>query len=242
MAVEMENAANACLLAETWFGGMDGVRNAVLITISEGVGSGILCNGQLISGDHGMAGEFGHIPLDIHGPVCGCGARGCWEVFASSNAALRYYAESKPNTAARTIEDLMRLATEDDPKAIAALTRQAEYLGQGLRIVSAILAPEVILIAGDIVAAWPRLAPVIEKQLAGSVLSGLKPKLMPTHEAGVARLRGAAILVLQRRSSSREMTDTKPMRKREVSAEEKPLAKLAARRVGMPTPSAELRP
>jgi predicted NBD/HSP70 family sugar kinase len=240
MAVEMENAANACLLAETWFGGMDGVRNAVLITISEGVGSGILCNGQLIYGNHGMAGEFGHIPLDIHGPVCGCGARGCWEVFASSNAALRYYAESKPKTAARTIEDLMRLASEEDPRAIAALTKQAEYVGQGLRIVSAILAPEVILIAGDIVAAWARLAPVIEKALAGSV-SGLKPKLMPTHEAEVARLRGAAILVLQRRSSAREMTETKRMPKREVAAKKKPLVKLAARRVGALTPSAELR-
>ena len=69
MAVEMDNAANACLLAETWFGGMDGVRNAVFVTISEGVGSGILSNGQLIYGSHGMAGEFGHIPLDTSGTV-----------------------------------------------------------------------------------------------------------------------------------------------------------------------------
>jgi predicted transcriptional regulator len=71
MAVEMDNAANACLLAETWFGRMDGVRNAVLVTISEGVGTGILSNGQIIYGDHNMAGEFGHVPLDINGPVLG---------------------------------------------------------------------------------------------------------------------------------------------------------------------------
>jgi predicted NBD/HSP70 family sugar kinase len=231
MAVEMDNAANACLLAETWFGGMDGVRNAVLVTISEGVGAGILCNGQLLYGNHGMAGEFGHISLDVNGPVCGCGGRGCWEVFASSNAALRYYAESKPQVGARTIEDLLRLASEEDAKAIAALTKQAEYIGQGLRIISATLAPEVILIAGDIVAAWGRLAPVIEKSLAQSIVAGLKPRLMPTHEAEVARLRGAAILVLQRRSSAGEAAEAKHMPRRTVAAKKRPMVKAAGRRV-----------
>jgi predicted NBD/HSP70 family sugar kinase len=153
-------------------------------------------------------------------PLCRCGANGCWEVYASSNAALRYYAESKPKVAVRTIEDLLRLAGEEDEKAIAALTRQAEYVGKGLRLISATLAPEVILIAGDIVAAWGRLAPVIEKAFAGSILAGLKPRLMPTHEAEVARLRGAAI-VLQRRSSLRESTAKKHTARRAISAKRK---------------------
>jgi len=227
MAVELDNAANACLLAETWFGRMDGVRNAVLVTISEGVGTGILANGQLIYGDHGMAGEFGHIPLDMNGPLCGCGANGCWEVYASSNAALRYYAESKPKVAVRTIEDLLRLAGEEDEKAVAALTRQAEYVGKGLRLISATLAPEVILIAGDIVAAWGRLAPVIEKAFSGSILAGLKPRLMPTHEAEVARLRGAAIVVLQRRSSVREVIGKKHTARRAMSSKRKQDSKQA---------------
>jgi len=231
MAVEMDNAANACLLAETWFGGMDGVRNAVLVTISEGVGTGILCNGQLIYGNHGMAGEFGHITLNVDGPLCGCGARGCWEVYASSNAALRYYAESKPKIAVRTIEDLLRLAGDEDAKAIAALTKQAEYVGHGLRTISAALAPEVILIAGDIVASWARLAPVIEKALSESSLAGLKPRLMPTHEAEVGRLRGAAILVLQRRSSAGEPTGAKRMPRRAIPAKNKQVVKGSGRRI-----------
>jgi predicted NBD/HSP70 family sugar kinase len=208
IAVEMDNAANACLLAETWFGRMDGVRNAVLVTISEGIGTGILSNGEIIYGDRNMAGEFGHIPLDMNGPVCSCGARGCWEIYASSNAALRYYAESKPAIPVRTIEDLLRLAGEEDAKAIAALTKQAEYVGKGLRLISAALAPQVILIAGDIVGAWQRLGPVIETSFAESALAGLRPKLMPTHEPEVARLRGAAIVVLQRRSSAPELNET----------------------------------
>ena len=231
MAVEMDNAANACLLAETWFGGIDGVRNAVLVTISEGVGTGILCNGQLIYGNHGMAGEFGHISLDTNGPLCGCGSRGCWEVFASSNAALRYYSESKPRVMIRSIEDLLRLASEEDAKAIAALTKQAEYIGRGLRIITAALAPEVILIAGDIVAAWGRLAPVIEKAFAQSIRSSWRPRFMPTHEAEVGRLRGAAILVLQRRSSNGEATEAKRMPRRAIPAKKKPVVRRVGRRL-----------
>jgi predicted NBD/HSP70 family sugar kinase len=204
MMVEMDNEANACLLAETWFGSMDGVRNAVLVTISEGIGAAILCNGELIYGSHNMAGEFGHVPLDINGPKCHCQGRGCWEMYASSNAALRYYAEGRPKTPVRTIDELLRLANEEDPVAIAALTKQAEYVGKGLRLISAALAPDRILIAGDIVGAWPRLAPVIERSFAESALADVQPKILPTHEAEVANLRGAAILVLQRRSSAAE--------------------------------------
>jgi predicted NBD/HSP70 family sugar kinase len=205
MSVAMDNAANACVLAESWFGGIDGVRNAVLVTISEGVGTGILCNGQLVYGEQGMAGEFGHVQIDRNGPVCGCGARGCWEVFASSNAALRYYAESKPEKPANTTNDLLRLASEENPQALAALARQAESIGDGLVMIAAALAPEVILIAGDVVAAtWDRIRPIIERKLSERALARLTPKLLPTHEAEVARLRGAAILVLQRRSSAEE--------------------------------------
>ena len=81
LTTELENAANAALLAELWTGNLDGVRNAVLVDISEGVGTGLLANGQLVTGQRGMAGEFGHVPLDSDGPRCGCGLLGCWEVF-----------------------------------------------------------------------------------------------------------------------------------------------------------------
>ena len=223
MSVAMDNAANACLLAETWFGGIDGVRNAVLVTISEGVGAGILCNGQVVYGERGMAGEFGHVQFDPQGPPCGCGARGCWELYASSNAALRYYAESNPKTPANTINDLLRRISEDDPKAIAALNKQAEFIGQGLRTITASLAPEVILIAGDIVAgAWDRVCPIIEKSLSAASLTGLKPRLLPTHEAEVARLRGAAILALQRRSVSSETVQNKRVLRKVANTKRSP--------------------
>jgi predicted NBD/HSP70 family sugar kinase len=109
----------------------------------------------------------------------------------------------------RTIEELLRLAEDLDQDAIDALNKQAEYIGKGLRSVSAALAPEVILIAGEIVASWARFGPVIQKAFTESALAGIMPRLMPTYETEVAELRGAAILALQRRSSQLEFSGAK---------------------------------
>jgi predicted NBD/HSP70 family sugar kinase len=199
--VALENAANACLLAELWFGRMDGVRNAVLVTVSEGIGTGIFANGHLVTGQHGMAGEFGHAPLDPNGPLCACGMKGCWETFASCRSALHYYADMSHPSQAVTFHQLLSAAEGGDPHAVEALTKQAYYIGRGLRMILAGLSPEVILIAGDVTSAWHRFGPIIEAQIAELTLAGLPPRLMPTHEGEVARLRGAAALVLQQRAT-----------------------------------------
>ncbi len=200
LPTEMENAAIACLMSELWFGNMDGVRDAVLITVSEGIGAGILANGQLITGQHGMAGEFGHISIDPSGPRCACKQNGCWEVFGSCNATLRYYGELDPKAKRVSFHELLNLAEEGNAHALAALVKQAKYIGKGLRMVTAALSPEVVLIAGDITSAWHRFAPIIQSELNELTLSGLPPRLMPTHEGDFARLRGAAALLLQRHS------------------------------------------
>jgi predicted NBD/HSP70 family sugar kinase len=208
LQVEMDNAANACLLSELWFGRMDGVRNAVLVTISEGVGSAILANGQLVVGKSGLAGEFGHIPIDPLGPRCGCGRTGCWEMYASSRAALRFYAESSPEIAVTGIQGLLNLAEDGDKKATAALRRQASYLGIGLRLISSALAPELILLSGDLTSAWSRLGPIVEKELGEQMLAGTPPRIVVTTDPELARLRGAAALVLQRHSGHHRSTPT----------------------------------
>lgn len=200
LQVELENAANACLLSELWFGRMDGVRNAVLITVSEGVGSAILANGQILAGRSGLAGEFGHIPIDPNGPVCGCGQRGCWETFASSKAALRYYSELNPEHPVTRIQDLLKLGEEGDAKALQALERQARALGRGLRLVTSALSPEVVLVIGDVTSSWARIAPLVEEEMAATMLAGLPPRLAAASDGELARLRGAAALVLQRHS------------------------------------------
>jgi len=199
LEVEMENAANACVLAEVWFHRTDECRNLVVVTVSEGIGTGILANGALVSGLHGMAGEFGHVSLDPDGPVCGCGARGCWEIFASNRAALRYYFGSNPIDRSMTFSDLLTKADQGDIKAAKALETMAHYLGRGMRMIVAGLAPERIVVVGDLTRAWSRFGAIIDSEIKSQSLSPESaPSLLPAFEDGMARLRGTVALVLQK--------------------------------------------
>jgi predicted NBD/HSP70 family sugar kinase len=177
---------------------MAGVRDAVLVAVAEGVGTCILANGQMFSGNNGMAGEFGHISVDPNGPRCGCGRNGCWEVFSSSRAALRYYRELRPKGPVATFQELLNRAEEGDSAAAQALTMQAKWIGRGLRMIIASVSPSTILIAGDLTAAWHRFGPVIEREATDLTLAGSPPLIRPSHEGEIARLRGAAALVFQR--------------------------------------------
>ncbi len=206
LPVIMENDATACLLAELTFARMDGVRDAVLVAVAEGVGTCVLTNGQLVLGHNGMAGEFGHILVDSNGPRCGCGKNGCWEVFSSSRAALRYYRELQPKGHVVAFRELLNLAEEGDRAATQALTKQAMWIGRGLRMIIASISPSTILIAGDLTSAWHRFGPTIEKEVADLTLAGSAPLIRPTHEGEIARLRGAAALVFQR--GARRTTST----------------------------------
>src|SRR5260370_29902657 len=78
LRVEMDNVANACALSEVWFGNSDGMHDLVVVNVSEGIGTGIFANGQLLRGANGMAGEFGHVQMETNGPLCGSGGRRCW--------------------------------------------------------------------------------------------------------------------------------------------------------------------
>ena len=207
LPVKMENAANACLIAELTFGRLDGIRNIILVTISEGVGTGIFANGHLITGDGGRAGEFGHAPIDPNGPQCACGRRGCWEVFASCRAALRYYRELQPKTRDITFHELLRIAEDGNPQAATALEKQAKEIGRGFGLMIAGLSPSMILVAGEITGAWPRFGPVIVREAAGFTVAGPPPRILPAHEGEIARLRGAAALVFQRHWPDRDPAD-----------------------------------
>jgi len=196
--VELENAANACVLAAVWFDRMESCRNLVVVTVSEGIGTGVWVNGQLARGVNGMAGEFGHVPLDPNGPRCSCGSRGCWEVFGSNRAALRYYQESA-HSEGLSFLDLLSRAGQGDARACKALETMAHYLGRGMRMIVAGLAPERIIVIGDLTRSWQRFGPVIEAEVQAQVLAGgIPPRLIPAHEDGMARLRGTVALVLQK--------------------------------------------
>ena len=104
----------------------------------------------------------------------------------------------------------MSFADQGDPRALAALEEQAQWVARGLRMITAALSPETILFAGDITACWERSGPLVERELAGRMLVGTPPALLPIGDGEMARLRGAAALVLQRHSNYHRSTATTP--------------------------------
>lgn len=99
----------------------------------------------------------------------------------------------------------MAIAEDGDEFAAKALAKQAHYIGLGLQPIIAGLSPSMIFIAGDITSAWHRFGPAIEKEVAALTLVGDPPRILPTHDGDVARLRGAAALVFQRRPLREKM-------------------------------------
>jgi predicted NBD/HSP70 family sugar kinase len=195
LRVEMDNVANACALSEVWFGDSDGLHDLVVVNVSEGIGTGIFANGQLLRGANGMAGEFGHVQMEINGPRCGCGGRGCWETVASNRAGLRYYEEISGAASPASFAVLVKMAQSNDANAIKALEKMSSFLGRGLRMIASALAPNEIVIVGDITAAWYMFGPIVEAELKQNALSK-EPRLRPAFEGNTARLRSAVALVM----------------------------------------------
>ncbi|HEY3137342.1 MAG TPA: ROK family transcriptional regulator [Blastocatellia bacterium] len=209
LPVELENAANACALAEVWFGqGSDGVRNLIAVTVSEGIGSGLILNHQLVRGSTGAAGEFGHITLVEDGLECRCGNRGCWEVYASNSAAVRYYvgsvsaarngSRSKSPVTPPTFEEVLRLAEQNDTKATAAVNKMAHYLGQGIALLVTGLAPDVIVVVGDVARVWDKVGPVVDRTVRDRSVTHANARIVAADPAAQPRLRGTVALVLQK--------------------------------------------
>ncbi len=209
LPVELENAANACALAELWSGRHgDAVHNLVAVTVSDGIGVGMIMNGQLIRGSRGVAGEFGHVTQDPDGPRCRCGNTGCWEALASNAAAVRYYAESAPprkgevgsksDMAKPSFDDILRLAEEGDGRANKALHQMAQHLGAGIAMLVTGLAPDVLVVVGEVTRAWDKLGPVVAEVVKRRSLTHAVTRVLATDPEAQPRLRGTIALVLQK--------------------------------------------
>ena len=209
LPVELENAANACALAELWSGRHGGgVSHLIAVTVSEGIGVGMIMNGQLLRGTQGITGEFGHVSLDASGLECRCGNRGCWEVVASNSAAVRYYAEfssvrkgdvgTKSNMSPVPFSYLLRLVEQGDLKAGKAIDRMAHHLGAGLAMLVTGLAPDVLVVIGDITRVWNRVGPVVEQTIRQRSFTHASTRILPTDPEAWPRLRGAIALVAQK--------------------------------------------
>lgn len=209
MRVELENAANACVLAELWFGKMDRIHDLAVVTVSEGIGVGLFINGQLASGLNGMAGEFGHVCIEAEGMACGCGRRGCWEMYASNRAALRYYQDSKPERAVRGFQDLLTLAESGDGYALDALKKMAHAIGRGMRVIVTGLAVEELVMVGEVTQQWERVGSLIQAEVDAGTLVGNPPRVRPA-QGSMARLGGAVAVVLQKHFGPGSQLEDRP--------------------------------
>jgi predicted NBD/HSP70 family sugar kinase len=219
-SIEMENAANACLFSERWFGNFNDASNMIVVSVSEGVGAGLLVDGRAVRGRDDMAGEFGHMPVEETGPVCGCGNVGCWETFASNRAGLRYFRELAPDTTLTTFQELLDLALAGDLRALRSIDKMTGYLARGLSMLTAGLAPEVIIIVGDCTALWSRIRPLLESQLIAKSITPNTPRVVAAVDGDAARLRGAAALVLHKMLFKRADFAPRHMQEGEVVAGE----------------------
>jgi len=194
LRVVMDNVANACALSEVWFSESSKVQDLVVVEVSEGLGTGIYINGAIARGKGGMAGEFGHIQMVEDGLQCNCGNHGCWETLASDRAAVRYYNESPHAKRHATFSQVLRLALDQDPTASAALNRMAQYLGRGMRMIAAALAPDEIVVVGEVTAAWHEIGRTVEAEMRQhSLAKGVR--LRPAYDGTSARLRSTVALV-----------------------------------------------
>ena len=168
LATIVENDANATALAELWFGRPEvrGVRDFILVMINEGIGTGVMFDGQLYRGEHGEAGEFGHMTIGHGGPVaCSAGSYGCWESFASERAAIARYTALAGPGAEVTFAQLLEEALAGQQPAREALAETARYLGVGISNLIKGLSPEAVIVVGPIVRAWS----LVHEQIADVV-------------------------------------------------------------------------
>lgn len=209
LPVHVENAAAACAHSRIWLApGGDGLGDDfVYVTVSDGVGAGIVVNGEVVRGHGSMAGEFGHLPLSYDGPQCSCGRRGCLEAYTSNLATLaRYFGLdlSRPEDRGRLrddsfgVGDLIARARAGDARARAALEETALHLGRGLVAIVHALNPHRIYVGGEITEAWDLIEPVLRRPVEERALTAAMAATPILPEAGGsrARLRGAVALIV----------------------------------------------
>ncbi|HEX8431405.1 MAG TPA: ROK family transcriptional regulator [Longimicrobium sp.] len=211
LRVFIENAPIACALAHMWLNsdGTSSVDNFAYVTVSDGVGAGIVVDGQVLRGHSDTAGEYGHLPLNLDGPRCLCGLRGCLEAYTSNLATLGRYLGLDPAVlpdreklrgAGLNMTDLITRARAGDARALRALEETARYLGIGLAGIITSLNPGRIYLDGEIVTAWDIIGKLVGDSARERTLTtaAAATPVVPISPGSLARLRGATALLVAR--------------------------------------------
>jgi N-acetylglucosamine repressor len=202
LPVIIDNDANAVALAELWFGRpeVSDARDFILVLVAEGVGTGIIFDGQVYRGRRGAAGEFGHMVIGTQAPVpCSCGNRDCWEALSSERAAVARYQllSGEASQSSFGFEELVDQALQGEANAKAALIETAHYLGIGISNLVVGFSPEAVVVGGKIVRAWSLVENALTETIEHSIRRGLaSATILPSTLGESPALRGAISLVL----------------------------------------------
>lgn len=196
LPVYVNKDTNVIALGEYWYGGEGACRNLVYIDVDMGIGSGLIIDGRVNIGANSIAGEFGHITIDMDGPLCNCGNRGCLEAMSSGIAVLREMKEQlekekeHPLYAKRdmlAMEDVFEMVNRKDLLTISILNQSAFYLGVGVSSLINILDPEMIVLGGILIQNYPRYFSIVQ-----DVANGRKVKGARENRMGVSALKDHA--------------------------------------------------
>jgi glucokinase len=150
VSVAVENDADAAALAEYAWGTVRSASTFIYVTVSTGIGGGIVQSGKLYRGVHGAHPELGHQLIDPSGPLCYCGLSGCWESLASGTAMSARYHRAAPECAPLTAAEICDRARHGDPRAALVVRHTAHYLALGLANLVTLFAPESIHLGGGV--------------------------------------------------------------------------------------------
>jgi len=205
LPVVVENDCKACALAQVWAvtGGAEMDGPTAFVNVSDGVGVGIAIDGKLLRGAHNASGEFGHVSLNMYGPRCSCGQRGCWEAYVSQRATtvrylgldLSWSGSAEPTEP--TVQEIIARARAREVRAVEALLETGYYLGRGFAAIVKAIDPKRIFIGGDITEGWDLIASTVRDALREQALirEAGETEIRVVPQGDYPRLRGAAALV-----------------------------------------------
>lgn len=208
LPTKIDNDVRCAALGEFNFGAGKGCKNLVCITVGTGIGSGLIVNGKLVRGADNLAGEIGHIKLQVSdGPICGCGDTGCLEAFASGPAIVAMaeeYIKGGKSTKYRELANpditpyiVAEAAKQGDGVAKRIYEIVGEYIGVGLSSVINLLNPEKIVIGGGVADAGPLLFDPIRKTILNRAMSiqATSVQIVPAELGNSAGVIGASLLI-----------------------------------------------
>lgn len=180
VSAAMENDADAAALGEARLGAGRGVRSMICVTVGTGIGAGLILQGEIYRGANHSHPELGHHIIDPCGPLCTCGAYGCWESLACGPAMEQWYAAQAGLSTALDAKAICALARSGDAIALSAVARTARYLGLGLANVVSMFVPETIVLGGSIMRSADLFLPEIHRQLEQNC------RLVPLQECAIS--------------------------------------------------------